>query len=27
VLPPVKGVLRRHAMPIAGWFVPRLSAA
>jgi len=27
VLPPVKGVLRRHAMPIAGWFSPRLSAA
>ena len=27
VLPPVKGVLRRHAMPIAGWFGPRLSAA
>ena len=27
VLPPVKGVLRRHAMPIAGWFAPRLSAA
>ena len=28
VLPPVKGVLRRHAvMPIAGWFAPRLNAA
>jgi len=27
VLPPVKGVLRRHAMPLAGWFAPRLSAA
>ena len=27
VLPPVKGVLRRHAMPIAGWFSPRLSPA
>ena len=27
VLPPVKGVLRGHAMPIAGWFGPRLSAA
>jgi len=27
VLPPVKGVLRRHAMPIAGWFGPRLSVA
>jgi DNA-binding CsgD family transcriptional regulator len=27
VLPPVKGVLRRQAMPIAGWFAPRLSAA
>lgn len=28
VLPPVKGVLRRHAaMPIAGWFAPRLSLA
>ena len=27
VLPPVKGVLRRHAMPIAGWFGPRLRAA
>ena len=26
VLPPVKGVLRRHAMPLAGWFAPRLSA-
>ena len=27
VLPPVKGVLRRQAMPIASWFAPRLSAA
>ncbi len=28
VLPPVKGVLRRHAaMPISGWFAPRLSVA
>ena len=27
VLPPVKGVLRRHAMPITGWFGQRLSPA